>query len=171
LSRRTRYELNVAEKHFDSIVSVLKIYYEADLDQEAFAFRLPFAILFILWKKISYRGYRAKKRGISIEGYFQHISENSIISTQHNQRGATMSKKDKKGLCLAENVQAVIDILPKLQSIIKAHKDIAEAYSMYRKNGGDEIPGIERHLGLKEQICEHCEKTEKKEKKGKKKDQ
>jgi hypothetical protein len=78
-----------------------------------------------------------------------------------------MSKKDKKSCSVAECFQAVIAMIPKLEGLIKAHKEIAEGYQIYRKNGGDEIPGIEKHLGFKEQSCENCEKLKKSEKKSK----
>jgi len=97
-----------------------------------------------------------------------------------------MSEKDKKRCSSDEDLRAVIAMIPKLQCLTKAHKEIAKYYQMYRQNGGDEIPGIEKHLAFKEQICETCEKTKKtekttitkapegentKEKKAKKKDQ
>ncbi len=75
-----------------------------------------------------------------------------------------MSKKDKKGFSSDEDLQAVIAMIPKLEGLVKAHKEIAEQYQMYRQNGGNEIPGIEKHLPFKEQTCEPCEKTKKAEK-------
>jgi hypothetical protein len=78
-----------------------------------------------------------------------------------------MSKKDKETCSLEEDFQTVIAMIPKLESLIKIHKEIAEGYQIYRKNGGDEIPGIEKHLGLKEQIGESCEKKKKTGKKSK----
>jgi len=78
-----------------------------------------------------------------------------------------MSKKDKKGCSSSDDLQAVIAIIPKLESLIKAHKEITEHYQMYRQNGGDEIPGIEKHLVFKEQTCKTCENTKKTEKKTK----
>lgn len=78
-----------------------------------------------------------------------------------------MSKKDKKACSVTEDFQAVIAIIPKLEGLIKAHREIAEGYQIYRKNGGDEIPGIEKHLGFKEQSSGKCEKLKKSEKKSK----
>jgi hypothetical protein len=75
-----------------------------------------------------------------------------------------MSKKDKKARCLAEDFEAVIAMIPKLESLIKTHKEIAEGYQTYRKNGGAEIHGIEKYLGPKEQVIELCEETKEKEK-------
>ena len=75
-----------------------------------------------------------------------------------------MSKKDKKVCSLPVDFQAVIDMIPRLKSFIKIHQEIAECYQQYRKDGGVEIPGIEKHLGCKEKISECCETTRKKEK-------
>jgi hypothetical protein len=75
-----------------------------------------------------------------------------------------MSKKDKKGFLSDEDLQAVIAMIPKLENLVKAHKEIAEQYQLYRQSGGNEIPGIEKHLALKEQTCEVCKKTTKAEK-------
>jgi hypothetical protein len=62
-----------------------------------------------------------------------------------------MSKKDKKICSLPEDFQAVIDMIPRLKSFIKIHQKIAKGYQQYRKNGGIEIPGIEEHLGCKDE--------------------
>ena len=62
-----------------------------------------------------------------------------------------MSKKEKTAFALAEDFQAAIILVPKLEAFIKAHKEIAAGYQKYRKNGGEAIAGIEKHLGLKEQ--------------------
>jgi hypothetical protein len=61
-----------------------------------------------------------------------------------------MSKKEKAEFALAEDFQAVITLVPKLEAFIKVHKEIAAGYQKYRKNGGVAIPGIEKHLGIKE---------------------
>jgi hypothetical protein len=61
-----------------------------------------------------------------------------------------MSKKKKTVSALAEDFQAMIAMIPKLESFIKAHIEIAEGYQKYRKNGGAEICGIEKHVGVKE---------------------
>lgn len=58
-----------------------------------------------------------------------------------------MSKKEKAAFALAEDFQAVIAAIPKLEALIKAHKEIAAGYQKYRKNGGEAIAGIEKHLG------------------------
>ncbi len=62
-----------------------------------------------------------------------------------------MSKKEKAVFSLADNFQAMIEIVPKLNAFVKAHKEIADGYQKYRKNGGEAISGIEKHLGIKEQ--------------------
>ena len=72
-----------------------------------------------------------------------------------------MSKKDKKECSVAEDLEAVMTMIPKLEGLIKTHKEITKAYQMYRKNGGDEIPGLEKHLGSREQCGKRCEKKEK----------
>ncbi len=72
-----------------------------------------------------------------------------------------MSKKDKKGLSSEDDVQAVISMLPKLEKLLKNHKDAVKEYQKYRENGGSEIPGLEKHLGYSENTCGHCENTEK----------
>ena len=77
-----------------------------------------------------------------------------------------MGKKDKKELSLEDDVQAVISMLPKLEKLLKTHKEVTKEYQKYRKNGGDEIPGLEKHLGCSENTCCNCgdkEKTVKKE--------
>ena len=71
-----------------------------------------------------------------------------------------MSKKEKAVFALAENLQAVIAMVPCLQDFIKVHKEIAAGYQKYRKSGGKSIPGIEKHLGIKEQKCASPTKTE-----------
>ncbi|MBV5342017.1 MAG: hypothetical protein J0665_21065 [Deltaproteobacteria bacterium] len=62
-----------------------------------------------------------------------------------------MGKKEKAAFALAEDLQAVIAMVPRLSNLIKVHKEIAAGYQKYRKNGGEAIPGIEKHLGVKEQ--------------------
>lgn len=61
-----------------------------------------------------------------------------------------MSKKEKKGHDLAEEAQAVTALIPKLEALVKAHREMAAGYQKYRKNGGEAIPAIEKHLGIKE---------------------
>jgi len=61
-----------------------------------------------------------------------------------------MGKKKKTVLALAKDFQAVIAMIPKLESFIKAHEEIAAGYQKYRKNGGATISGIEKHVGIKE---------------------
>lgn len=60
-----------------------------------------------------------------------------------------MSKKKKRYFALAEDFQAMIAMIPKLESFIKAHEEIAAGYQKYRKNGGAAISGIEKHMGSK----------------------
>jgi len=62
-----------------------------------------------------------------------------------------MGKKEKAAFALAEDLQTVIAMVPKLNNLIKVHKEIAAGYQKYRKNGGEAISGIEKHLGIKEQ--------------------
>lgn len=62
-----------------------------------------------------------------------------------------MSKKEKAEFALADDFQAMTAMVPKLNNFIKVHKEIAAGYQKYRKNGGEAIPGIEKHLGGKEQ--------------------
>jgi hypothetical protein len=61
-----------------------------------------------------------------------------------------MSKKEKTVFALAEDFKAVIAMVPKLEAFIDVHKEIASGYQKYRKNGGAAIPGIEKHIGIKE---------------------
>jgi hypothetical protein len=72
-----------------------------------------------------------------------------------------MSKKEKAAFALAEDFQAVIAMVPKLETFIEVHKEIAAGYQKYRKNGGEAIPGIEKHLGIKEQKSTAPLKTKK----------
>ncbi|NTV48931.1 MAG: hypothetical protein HGB32_10140 [Geobacteraceae bacterium] len=62
-----------------------------------------------------------------------------------------MSKKEKAVCALADDFQAMIAIVPKLNNFIKVHKEITAGYQKYRKNGGEAISGIEKYLGAKEQ--------------------
>jgi hypothetical protein len=62
-----------------------------------------------------------------------------------------MSKKEKAGFTLAEEIKAIEATVPKLATLIKAYKEIAAGYQKFRKNGGAAIPGIEKHLGIKEE--------------------
>jgi hypothetical protein len=62
-----------------------------------------------------------------------------------------MSKKEKAEFALADNFQAMIAMVPKLEAFIKVHKEIAAGYQKYRKNGGAAISGIEKHLAIKEE--------------------
>jgi hypothetical protein len=72
-----------------------------------------------------------------------------------------MSKKDKKEFALAEDFQSIITLVPKLEALIDAHKEIAAGYQKYRKSGGEAISGIEKHLGIKVQESGSKPKTEK----------
>lgn len=60
-----------------------------------------------------------------------------------------MGKKDKSNLALTEDFKELITMIPKLEAFIKVHNEIAMGYQKYRKNGGDPISGIEKHLGIK----------------------
>jgi hypothetical protein len=62
-----------------------------------------------------------------------------------------MGKKEKKAIALADEFQAMISMIPKLEAFIKIHHEITLGYQKYRKNGGEAIPGIEKHLGIKKQ--------------------
>lgn len=76
-----------------------------------------------------------------------------------------MSKKDKSATCaLAAEFQAMISMVPKLAAFLKVHNEIATGYQKYRKNGGVSIPGIEKHLGIKEQSVKPAPKAKKTEK-------
>lgn len=61
-----------------------------------------------------------------------------------------MSKKGKKAFTLVEDFKEMIAMVPKLEKLLKAYTDIAGGYHKYRNNGGAAIPGIEKHLGIKE---------------------
>lgn len=63
-----------------------------------------------------------------------------------------MSKKEKAAFALAEDIQTVIAAVPKLEALIKAHKEMAAGYQKYRKNGGEAIAGIEKYFGIKPPI-------------------
>ncbi|GEM_PF-4849225 len=72
-----------------------------------------------------------------------------------------MGKKDKKELSLEDDIQVVISMLPKLEKLLKTHKEVTKEYQKYRKNGGDEIRGLEKHLGCSENTCCSCGNEEK----------
>ena len=61
-----------------------------------------------------------------------------------------MGKKEKAVSTLTEDIQAIIALFPKLETFVKVHKEIVTGYQKYRKNGGEAIPGIEKHAGIKE---------------------
>ena len=60
-----------------------------------------------------------------------------------------MGKKEKS--TLAMDFKAMITMVPKLAAFLKVYDEIATGYQKYRKNGGDAIPGIEKHVGIKKQ--------------------
>jgi hypothetical protein len=62
-----------------------------------------------------------------------------------------MGKKEKSASVLSEDFKAMIAMVPKLEVFLKVHNEITAGYQKYRKNGGDAIPGIEKHLGIKKQ--------------------
>ncbi len=70
-----------------------------------------------------------------------------------------MSKKDKKGLSSEDDVQTIISMLPQIEKLLKKHRDAVNEYHKYRENGGNEIPGLEKHLGCCENTCGHCGNT------------
>lgn len=72
-----------------------------------------------------------------------------------------MSKKEKSVFVLADDFKTMIAMVPKLEAFLKIHNEIAAGYQKYRKGGGDAIPGIEKHLGLKEQKSTPPPKTKK----------
>jgi hypothetical protein len=72
-----------------------------------------------------------------------------------------MSKKDKKDFSSDDDVQAIITMIPKLERLLETHKEVTKEYQKYRKNGGDEIPGLEKHLGCSGTTCCHSENIEK----------
>lgn len=72
-----------------------------------------------------------------------------------------MSKKDKKELPSEDDVQAIISMLPKIEKLLKNHRDAVKEYHKYRENGGNEIPGLEKHLSCFESTCGHCGNAEK----------
>ncbi|HBA73183.1 MAG: hypothetical protein A2X82_07655 [Geobacteraceae bacterium GWC2_55_20] len=59
-----------------------------------------------------------------------------------------MGKKEKNVTALAEDFQAISTLVTRLESVSKAHREIAAAYQKYRKSGGAEISGLEKHLGI-----------------------
>ena len=59
-----------------------------------------------------------------------------------------MGKKEKSASA-ADDFKAMILMVPKLVAFFKMHDEIVAGYQKYRKNGGDAIPGIEKHLGIK----------------------
>lgn len=62
-----------------------------------------------------------------------------------------MGKKEKAVFTMADDFQAVVSLVPRLTAVIKVYKEIASEYQKYRKKGGAAIPGIEKHLGIKEE--------------------
>ena len=62
-----------------------------------------------------------------------------------------MSKKNKKVTGLVEDFKTMIALVPKLEDFIEVYNEIAEGYQKYRKNGGEAISGIEKHLSIKKQ--------------------
>jgi hypothetical protein len=69
-----------------------------------------------------------------------------------------MSKKEKTVFALAKDFKAMITMVPKLEAFIDVHKEIAAGYQKYRKSGGAAIPGIEKHLAVKEVVSANSPK-------------
>jgi hypothetical protein len=69
-----------------------------------------------------------------------------------------MSKKEKAAVGLAKDFQAMIALVPKLSAFIKVHEEIAAGYQKYRNSGGVAIPGVEKHLGIKQEKSTPVEK-------------
>ena len=51
-----------------------------------------------------------------------------------------MGKKKKTVFALAEDFQAIIAMIPKLESFIKVHEEIAAGYQKYRKTAMRRFP-------------------------------
>jgi hypothetical protein len=82
--------------------------------------------------------------------YYAHLCNVKHCSVNPTKEAA-MSKKGKTVFALAEDFQAMIAMVPKLEVFIKVHKEIAAGYQKYRKSGGAAIPGIEKHFAIKEE--------------------
>ena len=75
-----------------------------------------------------------------------------------------MGKKEKSATAVAEEFKTLIAMVPKLAAFLKTHNEIAAGYQKFRKNGGDAIPGVEKHLGIKIEKCTPAKKSKKAEK-------
>jgi hypothetical protein len=62
-----------------------------------------------------------------------------------------MGKKEKTEFATAAEFQAMSALAPKLAVFVKVYQEISNGYHKYRKNGGAAIPGIEKHMGIKEE--------------------
>lgn len=72
-----------------------------------------------------------------------------------------MGNKESKANVLAKDLQSMTGLIRKLEAFLKTHSEIAAGYQKYRKNGGASIPGLEKHLGIKEQTGAPSKKTKK----------
>lgn len=81
------------------------------------------------------------------------LNKSAIYGNQHKTKEALISKKDKMELLPEDDVQAVIAMVPKLEKLLETYKEVTKEYQKYRKNGGDEIPGLEKHLGCSKTAC------------------
>jgi hypothetical protein len=71
-----------------------------------------------------------------------------------------MGKKEKAIFALAEDFKAITSLVPKLENLIKVHKEIAAGYQKYRKSGGAAISGVEKHLGIPDLVSAPVKKKD-----------
>jgi len=62
-----------------------------------------------------------------------------------------MGKKDKgkKTFEFEEEFKELGKLAPKIKALLSMNREIAEGYRKYRKKGGEAIPALEKHLGVK----------------------
>jgi len=64
-----------------------------------------------------------------------------------------MGKKDKRTFVFEEEFKELGKLAPKIKALLSMNREIAEGYRKYRKKGGEAIPALEKHLGVKKSEC------------------
>jgi len=60
-----------------------------------------------------------------------------------------MGKKEKRTFVFEEEFKELGKLAPKIKALLSMNREIAEGYRKYRKKGGEAIPALEKHLGVK----------------------
>jgi hypothetical protein len=70
-----------------------------------------------------------------------------------------MGKKSKRTFDFEEEFNELCKLAPKIKALLSMNREIAEGYRKYRKKGGEAIPVLEKHLGVKKSECATVSET------------